>query len=73
MLGVLGLHVTGWTVPNECSSWNSWTDWIAMSDNHFASPQASSASRPRHAPGRLVDGGKAENCAQEGVDSCLQY
>jgi|SRR6516164_1596037 len=36
----MGLHVTDRAVPNECSSWNSWTNWTAMSDNHFAPSQA---------------------------------
>lgn len=35
---------------------------------------ASFVSQSAHgaAPGRLVGGGEAENCAQEGVNSCLQ-
>jgi predicted DNA-binding transcriptional regulator AlpA len=72
VLVILGLHVPDWAVPNECSSWNRWTNWTALSDNHFAPSQASSASRPRRALGRPVGGRVAENCAQEGVHSWLQ-
>jgi hypothetical protein len=57
-------------MTNRYTSWNSWTDGVTLWDSDFCAIRASSTCRIP--PSRLAGGGTAENCAQAGVDSCLQ-